>query len=74
MLVSIPLSFGAGLLLCWLLVRGLQTEVFRVPIYMPPSGFALAAVITLCSALLSALVVLRLVNRLNMIEALKVHE
>lgn len=73
-LVSIPLSFGAGLLLCWLLVRGLQTEVFRVPIYMPPSGFALAAVITLCSALLSALVVLRLVNRLNMIEALKVHE
>lgn len=71
---SIPLSFGAGWALCWLLVRGLQTELFRVPIYMPPSGLAFASFITLCSATLSALVVLRLVRRLNMIEALKVHE
>lgn len=72
-LLSIPVSFAAGWGLTWLLVQGLQSDLYRVPIYIPPSSYAFAALVTVCSSILSALAVLRLVWRLDMIEALKTH-
>lgn len=71
--LSLPLSFAAGWGLSWLLTQGLQSDLYRVPLYIPAGNYAFAALVTLVSALLSSLAVLRLVWRLDMIEALKSH-
>lgn len=73
-LLSIPLSFVCGWGLGWLMVQGLQSDVYRIPMRIPPEGYALAALVTVSSTLLSMAAVLRLVNRLDMIEALKERE
>lgn len=73
-LLSIPLSWAAGWALSWLMVAGLQSDLYRVPLYIPPSTYAFATLITLCSSILSGLAVLRQVRRLDMIEALKTHQ
>ncbi|RKW45422.1 MAG: ABC transporter permease, partial [Lautropia sp.] len=70
-LLSIPLSFVCGRGLGWLMVQGLQSDLYRIPLRIPPESYALATVVTLCTTLVSMAVVLRLVNRLDMIEALK---
>lgn len=72
-LLSIPLSFAAGWGLTWLLVRGLQSELYRIPIYIPPSSYAFVTLVTLGSSIVSALAVLRQIYRLDMSEALKTH-
>ena len=70
-LLSIPLSFVCGRGLGGLMVQGLQSDLYRIPLRIPPESYALATVVTLCTTLVSMAVVLRLVNRLDMIEALK---
>jgi len=70
-LLSIPLSFVCGRGLGWLMVQGLQSDLYRIPLRIPPESYALATVVTMCTTLVSMAVVLRLVNRLDMIEALK---
>ena len=73
-LLSIPLSFAAGWGLTWLLVQGMQNDLFRMPIHIPLGNYAFAAFVTLCSAIASAWAVLRQVRSMDMIEALKTHE
>lgn len=73
-LISIPLSFAFGWGLSWLLLQGLQSELYRMPNHIPLANYAFAALITLLSTTLSLVAVLRQVRRLDMIEALKSHE
>ena len=70
-LLSIPLSFACGWGLGWLMVQGMQNDLYRVPLTLPPEGYALAALVTLTSTLVSMAAVLRLMNRMDMLEALQ---
>ena len=72
--VSIPLSFVFGWLQCWYMAKGMQNELYRIPVHVPMGSYMMAALVTLGSALVSMVVVLRLVNRLDMVEALKNRE
>lgn len=72
--VSIPLSFVFGWLQCWYMAKGMQNELYRIPVHVPMGSYMMAALATLGSALVSMVVVLRLVNRLDMVEALKNRE
>ena len=61
--------FGYGMV--QLLTMALATDLFRVPAVLVPANFARAALVVLLAALVSALVVLRKVQRLDMVTALK---
>ena len=70
-LLSIPLSFACGWGLGWLMVQGMQNDLYRVSLTLPPEGYALAALVTLTSTLVSMAAVLRLMNRMDMLEVLQ---
>ncbi|MDO4776603.1 MAG: FtsX-like permease family protein [Cardiobacteriaceae bacterium] len=73
-IVSLPLGLAAGYGLIALLVAGLQTDLYRIPLIIEPSTYAIAALTTIISAILSALVILRRIRRLDLIEVLKTRE
>ena len=70
-LLSIPLSFVAGYGLSWFLATNMQSDLYRVPVHVPPGAYAFAALVTIVSALLSALAVRRRIAGLDMIAVLK---
>ena len=73
-LASIPLSFAAGYGLSWILAHSLQSDLYRVPVHIPAAAYAHAALITVLSALLSALAVRRRIHALDLIAVLKTRE
>jgi putative ABC transport system permease protein len=73
-LVSIPLSFAAGYGLSWFMAYNLQSDLYRVPVHIPGAAYAHAALITVVSALLSALAVRRRIRALDLIAVLKTRE
>ena len=73
-LVSIPFSFAAGYGLSWFLAHGMQSDLYRVPVVLPPSAFAFAALVTVVSAVLSSLAVYWRIRQLDMIGVLKTRE
>jgi putative ABC transport system permease protein len=73
-LASIPLSFAAGYGLSWFLAHNLQSDLYRVPVHIPAAAYAHAALITVISALLSALAVRRRIHALDLIAVLKTRE
>lgn len=73
-LLSIPLSFAAGYGLSWFLATNMQSDLYRVPVHVPPGAYAFAALVTIVSALLSALAVRRRIAGLDMIAVLKTRE
>ena len=73
-LVSIPFSFAAGYGLSWFLAQGMQSDLYRVPVVLPPSAFAFAALVTVVSAVLSSLAVYWRIRQLDMIGVLKTRE
>jgi len=55
-------------------VAGLQNELYRVPLVVLPEVYAWASLVIAVSALASALVVRRRIDRLDLIEVLKTRE
>jgi putative ABC transport system permease protein len=73
-LVSVPLSFGVGYGLCWYMAHELQSDLYRVPVHLPSAAYAFSALVTVTSALLSALAVRWRIGRLDLIAVLKTRE
>ena len=73
-LVSVPLSFGVGYGLCWYMAHELQSDLYRVPVHLPGAAYAYSALVTVISALLSALAVRWRIGRLDLIAVLKTRE
>ena len=73
-LASIPIGCVLGYgLLAWL-VWAFATDLFRLPLVVLPSTFAWAAFVVATAATLSALVVRRKLDRLDLVEVLKTRE
>lgn len=73
-LLAIPVGFVIGRGLCMLIYRGFENELFRIPLVIETSTYALAAAVVLASALVSAAVIRVKLNRLDLIEVLKTRE
>jgi putative ABC transport system permease protein len=73
-LTALPLGFAAGLALCSWVSRQFASELYRVPLALGPATYGLAASAVLVSAAISALLILRRVNRLDLIAVLKTRE
>ena len=67
-------GFLAGLGMVWLLVRGFSSDLYRVPLVIAPSGFAIAGLVALAATALSGWLVRRRLDRLDLVAALKLKE
>jgi putative ABC transport system permease protein len=73
-LSAIPLGFVIGYLLSLWICRVYTNELYRIPIYIEQSTYALAAAIVLAASILTALIVRRKLDRLDLVAVLKTRE
>lgn len=72
--VALPLGCLVGRGLTLIIARAFDTELFRMPSIINPSTYGLAVVFTLLATAVSAVLVRRRVERLDMIRVLKTRE
>jgi len=73
--LAIPLGLLIGYLLAWLTVATVgDTELYRIPLVVSDATFGAAAVTVLVAAVVSAFIVRRRLNRLDLIAVLKTRE
>lgn len=73
-LAAIPIGFLIGRALSEIMVKGLETELFRVPVIIFPATYSLAATVVLVSTFLSSLAVFRKLSHLDLVAVLKARE
>lgn len=71
---ALPMGCLIGLGLTRLVARLLDTELYRLPLVIEPATYGWAIVLTLLAAAVSALLVRRRVDRLDLIRVLKTRE
>ncbi len=72
--VAIPFGLAIGYGLAAIVVQGLDTEQYRVPLVIDASTYAFATIVVLLASLFSGLVVRRRIDRLDLIAVLKTRE
>lgn len=72
--VGLPLGCFAGYSLAWLITSEFGNELFRVPLALNPATFGVAVLIGIAAAAISAAIVRRRVDRLDLIAVLKTRE
>ena len=73
-LASIPVGFLFGYGMAFMIAKGMETELFRIPLFLQPSTFGLAALTIVVAAAISGLVVRRKLDRLDLLAVLKTRE
>ncbi len=73
-LAAQPLGWLLGYLFSWAVIKGFSSDLYRIPFVVSAETFAWASLVVLTSALFSALIVRRRVNRLDLIRVLKTRE
>ena len=73
-LAALPLGWLLGYGMAYSTAEGLATEMFRLPLVIERSTYAWASVVVLVASALSALIVRRRIDRLDLIEVLKTRE
>lgn len=71
---AIPFGYLLGYAVCALLSQKIQTELYRMPLAVRGSSYAWAFIILAVSAVFSALLVRRKLNRLDLVAVLKSRE
>lgn len=71
---AIPIGFGLGYLLCVLISKAYDTELFRFPVVLSSKTFGFAFLIILAAAVVSSLLVLRRIATLDLVAVLKTRE
>ena len=74
LLIAVPAGLLLGYALAALVVLAFDTELFRFPLVVSARTFAFAAATTIAAALISGLVVRRLLDRLDLVAVLKTRE
>jgi putative ABC transport system permease protein len=71
---AIPLGLALGYRLAGLVATAMTGSRMHIPLIVSPSTYALAVLVFAASALISALVVRRRIDRLDLVEVLKARE
>ncbi len=69
-----PLGWALGYGFAWAMAQGMDSDMFRIPFVVQPRTFAAASLVVLATALFSALIVRRRVDRLDLVRVLKTRE
>ena len=72
--VAQPIGWLIATLLGLVITRSLATDMFRVPFVVEPGIYAIASIIVVAAALVSALIVRRRVDALDLVRVLKTRE
>jgi putative ABC transport system permease protein len=72
--LALPLGLAIGHGLAWLLATAFTSDLYRIPLVVSPSGFGIAGLVVLVAAALSALLVQRRLDRLDLVGVLKTKE
>lgn len=72
--LGLPLGCAIGVALVALITDLFETELYRVPMVIEPSTFGTAVVITVVASVVSALLVRRRLDRLDLVAVLKTRE
>lgn len=72
--LAIPVGWAIGLALCYGMVEAWQNDLFRIPFVVEARTFTFAAVVVLISAGISAFVVRRRLDTLDLVAVLKTRE
>jgi putative ABC transport system permease protein len=73
-LLAQPLGWVLGSGFSWAVVQGFQSDLFRLPFVIERSAFGWSSLVVLTAAIISALIVIRRVYRLDLIRVLKTRE
>lgn len=73
-LAAIPVGFLVGVGLCGILVVMFETDLYRLPLVIEPSNYAMGASVVVASALVSGLLVWHRLGRLDLVAVLKTRE
>ena len=73
-LLALPLGWALGWALAWLIINAVDNELMRLPLNMSAQTLARASLIIVAAAGLSALLVVRRLRRLDLVEVLKTRE
>lgn len=73
-LVAQPFGWLFGYLFSRLVIEGLASDLFRVPFVVNSQTFAIASLVVMGASLVSALVVRRRIDRLDLVSVLKSRE
>jgi len=73
-LIAIPLGFLVGMGLCGILVLAFKNDLYRLPLVIEPSNYALGATVVVVSALVSGLLVWHRLGKLDLVAVLKTRE
>jgi putative ABC transport system permease protein len=72
--LALPLGWALGYGFGWLIVHGFASELYRVPLVIGKEVYAYASLVVLAAATISALIVRRRIDRLDMVAVLKTRE
>ena len=72
--IAIPVGFLIGTGLIHVMISSIDSDLYRIPLFIEPRAYTFAAVMTTIAALLSGLLVARHLNRLDLVEVLKTRE
>jgi putative ABC transport system permease protein len=73
-LTAIPIGLTLGWLLTLIVMLRFQSDLFRMPVVVLPSTYVQAAAVVVVSAAVSALLVRRRLDRIDLIGVLKTRE
>jgi putative ABC transport system permease protein len=73
-LMAIPLGSLLGYGLSWLITWAIDTELMRLPLVISNRTLTRASMVVLVAALLSSLLIIRRLRRLDLVEVLKTRE
>ncbi|MEX3007278.1 ABC transporter permease [Hoeflea sp. TYP-13] len=73
-LLAQPLGWLLGYGLSWSVVQGFANDLFRIPLVVSAQTFAISSLVVIIAAVVSALIVRRRVDRLDLIRVLKTRE
>ncbi len=73
-LLAQPLGWVLGYGFSWAVVQGFQSDLYRMPFVVENSAYGWSSMVVLISSILSALIVIARVARLDMIRVLKTKE
>ncbi len=73
-LLAQPLGWVLGYLFGWLTIQGFSSDLYTTPMIIYPATYARASLVVIAASIVSALLVRRRVNTLDLIEVLKTRE
>ena len=73
-LAAVPVGFLIGRGMCAYIANSLKSDLFRIPLILEPDTYSFAALVVILSACISALIIRRKLNRLDLIAVLKSKE